>query len=998
MKNLLLTLGIALSLQFVYAQKSVYAELPNRLYNQGREMFLNGNYVGCINTLGEFKEQSGDTKLEVEADYMIIASQFYQGKAGIENPLKDYLERYPQTYHRNQICFFIGTTHFNLKDWNKALYWFSQSDMDYLSVNEQEDYAYRMAYSSLQSGKREEAKRLFGILSRTSKKYTEPASYYLAYIDFQDGNYDSALPVFRKLKSKFEYKENAAFFLTQGEYLQNNPDATIAEGRDFISSYPQSENLPEIYRLLGASYYRKGDLTNSISSYEQYLQYDVKPFREDMFQLGEAYYQRAIYPKAVDALKKVASSTDQLGQAANMLLGQSYLKANDSANALLAFDAAARASFDRTISEDALYNYVVLMNNTSVSVFDQSITAAQRFLKEYPNSKYTDEINSILATTLLSTKNYNAALSAINNIKNPGRQILEAKQMILFQLGTESFINGNYEAAAKDFNASINMGNYNTQAKNEAYFWRGETAYRQNNYKQAAKDYATYIAQVAPSQKNHTLALYNLGYAYFQTKEYNNALTNFRKYVSAEVNRQSPNYADALNRLGDCYLFNRNFSESEKYYSQAVSVNPSNADYSEFQRAFVLGLQRNYAGKVNALNSMMAKYPNSQYYDDALFEKSRALVMQSKDSEAITVLEKLLKEHPKSNLAQQAGVQLGQLYFNTNNPQKSIEAYKRVVSSYPNTEEARVAIQSLEGVYKDINDISSYAAYVNSLGGDMKLSAGRQDSLTYLAAENVFMKNRKAEAKTALTKYIQSYPNGIFSSDAHFYLGSMDYEAKNLSSALEHFKVVINSNNPKFLDNALIYASGIEYDNANYDAAYGAYEHLNIVASTSENKNIAQLGMLRSAYLMNKDTEVVSAAKSILDNAKTSPDVANEARFYRAKALLKLNRTNEAVQDLQVVAKDARNVFGAESQFLLVETYYKQKAYDKAEKQVIDFMKQGTPHEYWMARSVIALSDVYIAKGDKFQARQYLESLKANYKGSESDIATMINERLSALN
>lgn len=64
---------------------------------------------------------------------------------------------------------------------------------------------------------------------------------------------------------------------------------------------------------------------------------------------------------------------------------------------------------------------------------------------------------------------------------------------------------------------------------------------------------------------------------------------------------------------------------------------------------------------------MMAKYPNSQYIDDALYEKSRALVMQNKEQEAISVLEKMLKDHPKSNLAQKAGVQLGQLYFNTNN-------------------------------------------------------------------------------------------------------------------------------------------------------------------------------------------------------------------------------------------------------------------------------------------------------------------------------------------
>lgn len=997
MKKLLVALGLALSMQFAYAQKSVYTELPGRLFTQGKEMFLDNNYVGCINSLEEFMKQSKDAKLLPEAEYMIVSSMYYQGKAGDATLLKDYLEKYPETYHRNQICFFIGSTHFAEKDWQKALYWLSQADMDYLDVKEQEDYSYRTAYANLQAGNRNEAKRLFGLLTRNSSKYVEPASYYLAYANFQDGEYEQAIPIFRKLKNKGEYKESATFFLVQTSYLQGNLSETIAEGRDYIATYPGSTNTAEVYRLLGNSYYRQGDARNSIASYEKYLESATSTFRDDMYQLAEAYYQTSAHGNAINALKRdVASTDDLLGQAGYMLLGQSYLKVNDTPNAIMAFDAAARTRFDKTISEEALYNYVMLMNRGGGSAFGQAITASQRFLTEYPSSKYTDEVNEALASTLLSTKNYNTALSAINSIQTPGRQILDAKQLILFQLGVQESIDGQYDAAERDLNAAINMGNYNAEARNEAYFWRGDLAYRKGNYPAAARDYSSYIAQASTNQQNYPLALYNLAYTDFQQKNYSKALTNFKKYISAETNRQSPNYADALNRIGDCYLYNRNFPDAESYYSQAVNVNPANADYSEFQKAFVLGLQRNYNGKVSALNSMMAKYPDSQYYDNALFEKSRALVMLNKEPEAISVLEKLLKEYPKSNLAQKAGVQLGQLYFNTNNPQKSIAAYKEVVNNYPNSEEARTAIESMEGVYKDINDISSYASYVNSLGKGTILSASRQDSLTYLAAENVYMKGRKDESKTALNKYLQTYPNGVFSSDAHFYLGSMAFEAKDFTSALGHFKEVINSNNPKYIDDALIYASGIEFDRKNYEAAYGAYEHLNMVASKSENKDVAQLGMLRCAYLMKKDKDVVAAADKLLQN-KASGNVANEARFYRGQSLKNLGQSEKAIADLQEVAKDTRSAFGAESQYLLADIYYQAKSYDKAEKQIQSFMKEGTPHEYWMARAIVVLSDVYVAKGDKFQARQYLESLQANYKGQETDLTEMISSRLAAL-
>lgn len=997
MKKLLVALAVAFSVQFTYAQKSVYTELPDRLFTQGKEMFLDNNYVGCMNTLEEFKKKAKDNKLMPEADFMIVASMYKLGNEGSADYLKEYLEEYPETYHRNQLCFYIGTTHFVEKDWQKALYWFSQSDMDYLTEREQEDYSYRTAYANLQVGSRTEAKRLFGLLTRNSKKYAEPASYYLAYSNFQDGEYDLAIPIFRRLKNKSEYKENATFFLVQSAYLQGNLNETVSEGEDYISYYPNSLNTTEVYRLLGSSYYRQGNTQKAISNYEKYLENAGTPFREDMYQLAEAYYRTNDYHNSVNALKNVASTADLLGQAGYMLLGQAYLKTNDTGNAILAFDAAARTEFDRTISEEALYNYVMLMNQNGGSAFGQAITASQRFLTEYPNSRYTNDVNEALATTLLSTKNYDTALSAINSIKSPGNQILNAKQIILFQIGVQDFIDGKYDGAIQNFNTTIEMGNYNREARNESYFWRGEALYRKGDFRTAGRDYAMYIGQVTSREKNYPLALYNLAYTNYQEGDYNKALANFRKYVSAETNRQSANYPDALNRIGDCYLYNRNFSQAETYYSQAVNANPGNADYSEFQKAFVLGLQRNYNGKITALNSMMAKYPNSQYYDDALYEKSRALVMVSKDSEAISVLEKLLNDYPKSNLAQKAGVQLGQLYFNTNNPQKSIAAYKQVINNYPNTDEARTAIQSLEGVYKDINDIGSYAAYVNSLGKGTILSATRQDSLTYLAAENVYMKGQKTQSKTAFEKYLQSYPSGVFASDANFYLGNMAFEAKDTDAALKNFKEVINSNNPKYIDDALIIVSGIEFDRNNYQSAYAAYDHLSMVASNTDNRNVGRLGMLRCAYLMKKDNEVVEAADKLLEDKKLSTDVIKEAHFYRGQSLKNLGQTDKAIADLQEVAKDTRSASGAESQYLLAEIYLQAQSYDKAESQILSFMKEGTPHQYWMAKAIIALSDVYVAKNDKFQARQYLESLQANYKGSEADIKEMISSRLDAL-
>jgi hypothetical protein len=80
----------------------------------------------------------------------------------------------------------------------------------------------------------------------------------------------------------------------------------------------------------------------------------------------------------------------------------------------------------------------------------------------------------------------------------------------------------------------------------------------------------------------------------------------------------------------------------------------------------------------------------------------------------------------------------------------------------------------------DLNDINAYASYVNSLGGSVHFDVSEQDSLTYLAAEKLFMRGDNAAAKKSLTNYLQSFPKGAFSSNANFYLGSIAFRKQTI--------------------------------------------------------------------------------------------------------------------------------------------------------------------------------------------------------------------------
>ena len=97
-----------------------------------------------------------------------------------------------------------------------------------------------------------------------------------------------------------------------------------------------------------------------------------------------------------------------------------------------------------------------------------------------------------------------------------------------------------------------------------------------------------------------------------------------------------------------------------------------------------------------------------------------------------------------------------------------------------------------------------------------------------------------------------------------------------------------------------------------------------------------------------------------------------------------------------IIHAAARREHG-QDEFVLIDSAIDDIRAVAAERVLKRLVDTGTPHQYWLARGFIALSDVYARRGDKFQAREYLLSLKENYPGTENDIFEMINVRLNEL-
>ena len=912
--------------------------------------------------------------------------------------LEAYLKQYPDSRHANRIEAMMASVYFEEGKYPEAIALYRSCNLDALPDKERDEAALKLATSYLKLGNLEEAKVWFTLLKEVSKTHQADAVYNLGYIDYVEGRYDAALKTFTSLKNDDVYDALVPYYigeihLTRGEYKQADEVAS-----DYLRHFAGHKDEAEMNRIQGEARSAMKDYLNAIASLEAYVNAVPQPQRKAMYELGMSYYHTGAFSKATEMLGRTTMEEAAVAQNANLHMGLADLQLKERTHARMAFEQASVADHDLAVKEQALYNYALCIHETSYSPFAESVTVFERFLNEFPASRYRERVNDYLVETYMNTRSYDAALKSIAKISKPGPRIMEAKQKILFRLGTQAFANARFEEALQYFNRSLEVGQYNFATQADASYWRGEAYYRLKNYKAAGQDFRKYLELTKNKRSpEYGLALYNLGYTDFNQKNYQGALNWFGRFVNESVHDNKQVLADAYNRMGDCNFYARKFDDARRSYDKAEQVDPSLGDYSLYQEGFVKGLQRDYTGKIQSLNQLITNYPQSQYIDDALYEQGRAFVQLEDNANAIERFQALVKTFPQSNMARRAANEIGLLYYQDDKYPEAIAAYKEVIKNYPGSEEARLAQRDLKSIYIDLNKVDEYADFASTIPGGANFDVNERDSLTYVAAERVYMRGEMTEARNSFMKYLQTFPEGAFSLKANYYICLIDYNQQNYESASAHLNKVLEYPDNKYSEEALMMSAEMAYLAKDYARSLELYKLLKDRASTPERRQLAATGMLRSAAMTDNKEEVILAATAVLSDAKVAPELENEARHYRAKALVDVNQLSHAVEDWQVLAQDTRNVYGAEAKYQLAQYLFNVGKTAEAEKEVLNYLEVSTPHAYWLARSFVLLSDIYAKLDRKLEARQYLLSLKQNYQ-ADDDIAGMIESRLEKLN
>jgi len=977
-------MGIALSITIsASAQKHIENYDPEALFNEGVLLFQNQEYGAALSTFAQYRAQAADAKSQrcSDAQYYEAVSALYLGHADGPAKVIQFVNDNPGSTWARHANFLYANHLFKEKKYKEALAIYEKTDAFALTTDEAQQMQFNMGYANFQSGELDKAMPLFHGLMMNEGKYQDQARYYYAHIQYVKEKYNEALDNFRRLRTHKDYGKVVPSYIMQIDYMKGDYQAVIDEGPEYIRK-ADKKRKSEMAQIVADAYFQQKDYDKALEYYDIYKKNLTRGIsREAYYQMGVSKMMKSDYKGAVNDLQKVAGSGDILAQYASYYLGSGYAKIDEPKYARSAFYNAYSAGFDKELAEEALFDYARLSLIPGADPFNEAVGLLDNFIAEHPNSERRAEAEEMSIYLLLNAKENDEALSRLEAMKKKSAELQTVYNDLLYATGIDNFQKGYYDKAQVYFSRIMN-GKQSAANKAAACFWMGESAYQMGDHNKAGKYLTQFKGMTAASGlPEYGLADYDLGYIYYQKPDYDAAAERFRSFIRLADESQNDLKTDAYVRLGDCYFMERSYDQAINYYDLATRVGKRNADYALFQQGLCYGAKGNVNQKISMLNDLLQTYPSTPYYEQALFEIGNTYLVHGDKRSAIANFNRLIKDRPRSSYTRQAMMKVGMIYYNNNQYDQALTNLKNLVASYPNTDESREALSIIRSIYMEQNNLDEYFGYVNANGGQVKVT--QQDSLAFANAENFFLDGQYQKAQTALQYYFDNFRNGAYALKAHYYAYECAEKVGTEDQIVAHLNYILLQPDNDYTDNALLKIARIEYEKANYKKAGEYYERLSRITEEPLKRLEALEGSMKSNFFQGRYDKAIEMGESLRQSRDLTDEQVNQVNHIVGKSYFEKGNYSTAIERLDKSARNDKSEYGAESAYYSALASIKLKKYDEAENKVFDISDNFSKYDYWVAKSFIALADVYVAKDNYFQAKETLRSVIDNYKGND---------------
>ena len=258
----------------------------------------------------------------------------------------------------------------------------------------------------------------------------------------------------------------------------------------------------------------------------------------------------------------------------------------------------------------------------------------------------------------------------------------------------------NETANTNDMMMDTNETVTNTISTNEAVTNTAETnataatnAAANNNNVQ--KDVS--ITKTTPKEDNSEVALlFKSAEELKNMKDYDNAISSYSNVISQYPSSKYAVYS--YFRVGDIYNAKKDYNNAFNMYKEASELKTANNNQKAaalYSMGVVRKAENNNQEAMKYFNDVIAKYPNTYSYGNAVYEIADSLKQMGKISDGVNMLEKSLASKDKFSKRADAMLLLAEIYETGNNNvrdfNKAYLTYNQYLAEYPNTSKTKYA-------------------------------------------------------------------------------------------------------------------------------------------------------------------------------------------------------------------------------------------------------------------------------------------------------------------
>lgn len=897
------------------------------------------------------------------------ASRFFDNIIGVilqkpssEKGLEAFMKEYPHSTYFTEANFPLSDYYLAKKDFENALKLLEKMNPAQLPKEEHTQYMLKLGYAKFMMGDTK------GAIEALEESYTNQSenndiAYMLGHLYYANGQTEKAFSYFDGIKNEEKYSLLVRPYYVQVNFSEKKYDQAISEGKELLMYNISDDYNTELHKIIGESYFMKGDYSSAYSHLKIYLDKQEYPSENDLYEMGFVSAQLGKYEEAVSYYNQLINNDSKISQNAYYQLGNAYLQTGKKQEALSAFRSAYQMSYDVKVQQLAHEQYAKLSYDIG-NPFEATPKVIQSYISKYPNSAKSEETKLLLVKSYLYTGDYRGTLEAIDSLPDSSVETDKIDQEVSFLLGTEEFNKGNLDEAEKFLTRSLEL-NSNKEIHNRATYWLAQTYYLKGNYPSAIVRYERILNEHFPEKQQLS---YDLGYAYFKSKKFDKAQQYFKDYLK---NPKDTFKTDAELRLADTYYANNQLNEAIAIYDKSEISD----DYTLYQKAMALGFAGNYQAKISSMKNLITQYPNSEYKDDAEYEIAVAYAEQNDFDNANSFFDKIIKNSTDEQLIVNAKIYKVQNIIQIGQQEKALSELRILGNQYRNTVYASKIVQVAKPIFIEKGDTVGYENFAKNIGIDIEYSD--IEEITINTARQFYAKKEYEKAIPYYEKYLAK-KNIEKDYQAQYELGESYYQTKNNAKSMLILQEIASVNSD-YQEDAKTRIAQIYLSQNKINEAKIHLETL-VKSSNPSIKNFAHLELMKIYSQQNDLKNAEKYANEVLQNPKNSVTVMESAKVIKARYLMHSGKDREAQKAFSVLEKSTNPQVAAEALYAKAFYQNRAKSYKASNESIFRLANNYASEEYWGAKSLLVMAKNYIGLKDRYQASYTIDQIIANYQ------------------